>query len=191
MAKQLKQLIVEEMTQAFGKIDRCVVVNFSGVSSQMAEGIRAKLRAQGVTLKVVKNSLMARAFSQAGLEKLVGLLEGPCAVVAGGEDVVSLSKAVTDLADKNKNFVIRGGYGEGMLLGTQEVRRFSQIPPRPVLVGQFLYVAQAPLSRMLGALSGVSRNFVGTLDAVAKKKAEAAPAEPAAAVEPAPAAPVA
>ena len=85
MAKQLKQLIVEEMTQAFGSLDRCVVVNFSGVTSQAAEAIRAKLRAQGITLKVVKNSLMARAFSQAGLEKLVGLLEGPCAVAAGGD----------------------------------------------------------------------------------------------------------
>ena len=193
MAKQLKQLIVEEMTQAFGKIDRCVVVNFTGVSSQTAEAIRRRLREQRITLKVVKNSLMARAFSQAGLEKLVGLLEGPCAVVAGGEDVVALSKAVTELADKNRNFVIRGGYGEGMVLGTQEVRRFSQIPPRPVLMGQFLCVAQAPIRRMLGALSGVSRNFVGALDAVAKKKAEAAPTEAAPAeaapAEPAPATP--
>ena len=138
---------------------------------------------------------MARALSQAGLEKLVGLLEGPCAVAAGGEDVVALAKAVTELADKNKSFVIRGGYGEGMVLGAQEVRKFSRIPPRPVLVAQWLCVAQGPVRGMVGAMAGVPRQFVGALDAVAKKKtaeAPVAPAAPVAAAAPeAPAAPAA
>ncbi len=190
MAKQLKQLIVEEMVQRFGSMDRCVVVNFSGVSSQAAEVIRRRLRDQKITLKVVKNSLMARAFAQAGLEKLVGLLEGPCAVATGGEDVVALAKAVTELADKDKNFAVRGGFGEGQVLGTQDLRRYASIPARPVLVAQFLSMAQAPVRGMVGALAGVIRQFVGTLDAVAKKRAAAEPppaAEPAPPAEPSPA----
>ena len=185
MAKQLKQLIVEEMSQQFGSVDRCVVMNYSGVTSQAAEIIRRRLREQKITIKVVKNSLMARAFSQAGLEKLVGLLEGPCAVATGGEDIVSLAKAVAELADKNKSFVIRGGYGEGMLLGTQEVRRFAAIPSRSVLTAQFLCAAQGPARGFVCAMAGVTRKFVGTLDAVAKEMAKAAPAEPAAPAAPA------
>ncbi len=192
MAKQLKQLIVEEMKQTFGTIDRCVVVNFSGVTSQDAEAIRTKLRAQGITIKVVKNSLMARAFSQAGLEKLVGLLEGPCAVATGGEDIVALAKAVALLADKDKHFVIRGGYGEGLMLGTPEVRRYAAVPGRPALVAQFLCVAQGPVRGLAATLSGVSRKFVSTLDAVAKEKAKTEPVAPAAApAEAAPAEPAA
>jgi large subunit ribosomal protein L10 len=179
MAKQLKQIIVDEMAQQFGTLDRCVVVNFSGVSALGSEAIRRKLREQKITMKVVKNSLMARAFAQAGLEKLVGLLEGPCAVVAGGEDIVSLAKAVSELADKNKQFVIRGGYGEGLVLGTKEVRRFAAIPPRPVLVAQFLSAAQGPVRGFVGALAGVPRQFVCALDAVAKKQAAAEPVAPA------------
>ncbi len=189
MAKLLKQVIVEEMSKAYGSMDRCVVLNFSGISSQAAGEIRRKLREQKVTLKVVKNSLMARALSQAGLEKLVGLLEGPCAVAAGGEDTVSLAKAVTELADKDKNFVIRGGYGEGMVLGKEEVRKFSRIPARPVLVAQWLSCLQSPARGLAGAMAGVPRQLVCALDAVAKKKAAEAPV--AVAAPEAPAAPAA
>jgi large subunit ribosomal protein L10 len=170
MAKELKQIIVDEMTQRYSGLDRCIVVNFSGVSSLASGEIRRRLREQNINFKVVKNSLMARAFKQVGLEKLVGLLEGPCAVAIGGEDVVQLAKAVAELADKNKKLVIRGGYGEGMVLGLGEVRRFATIAPRPVLIAQLLGTAQAPLSRMVGALGGVTQKFVGTLDAVAKTK---------------------
>jgi large subunit ribosomal protein L10 len=173
MAKELKQLIVEELSRRYKDVDRCVVVNILGVSAVAADEIRSRLRASGVSLETVKNSLMARALARVGLEKMTGLLRGPCALATGAEDVVQLAKTVSEMAARNKNFVIRGGYTEGRLLDTGEVRRFATIPPRLVLVAQFAGVAQGPLRAIVGTLGALVRNFVGAIDAVARKRGEA------------------
>ena len=171
MAKELKKLIVEEMTREYSGVDRCVVVNLTGIPSETAARIRARLREHHITLKVVKNSLMARAFANVGLGKLVGLLEGPCAIATGGADVVELAKVITELAGKAK-IEIRGGYGEGQLLASGDVRRFATIPARPTLIAGFLWAAKGPVRRMAATLGTFTRGFVTALDAVAKKRGE-------------------
>jgi large subunit ribosomal protein L10 len=186
MGKELKKLIVDELAGRYTGLDRCVVVNMSGISSLAASEIRNRLRAHHIDVKVVKNSMMAHAFRRIGLEKLVGLLGGPCAVVTGGEDVVELTKAVTELANQNRNIVIRGGYGEGLVLGMMDVRRFAAIPPRPVLIAGFLAAAMGPVRGLAVTMGGFTRSFVCALDAVAKKRTPEPVAAPAAPVGDAP-----
>jgi len=172
VAKELKQLIVDELTSRVEGLDRCVVMNFTGVSAEADVEIRARLREQDIDLTVVKNSLMARALKNVGLEAMVGLLDGPCAVVTGGEDVIQLARAVTDLTDANKGMVIRGGYGDGQVLAAEDVRRFTTIPTRPVLIAQLLAAMQGPVRKLAGTLGTFTRSFVCALDAVAKKRGE-------------------
>jgi large subunit ribosomal protein L10 len=186
MGKELKKLIVDELAARYTALDRCVVVNMSGISSLAASEIRTRLRAHHIDVKVVKNSMMAHAFRRIGLEKLVGLLGGPCAVVTGGEDVVELTKAVTELANQNRNIVIRGGYGEGLVLGSMDVRRFAAIPPRPVLIADFLSAALGPVRGLVVTLGGFTRNLVCVLDAVAKKRTPEPVAAPEASTTPEP-----
>ena len=170
MAKELKQLIVEELSRLYSQLDRCVVVGFSGISSVANVEIRSRLREHNIDMRVVKNSLCAQALTKTGLEEMVGLFEGPCAMVTGATDVIELSKVVAELAAKSKNLVIRGGYGEGQVLASEDVRRFATIPPKPVLIGQLLSAAQGPLRAMVGTIGTFTRDLVGVLSAVAKKR---------------------
>ena len=172
MAKELKQLIVDELTQQYENLDRCVVVDFTGVSAEASVEIRNRLREQNIDLKVVKNSLMARALSNVGLESMVGLLEGPCAVATGGEDVIQLAKAVTELSGAKKQLVVRGGYGDGQVLASEDVRRFTTIPTRPVLIASLLCAMKGPVRKLAGTMAVFTRNFVCALDAVAKKRGD-------------------
>jgi len=172
VAKELKSLIVDEMTQRYQGLDRCVVLNFRGLSAQATVEIRRRLREHQIDLKVVKNSLMARALKNVGLENLVGLLEGPCAVATGGRDVVELAKVLSELSGKGDRIVIRGGYGEGQVLASADVKRFTLIPARPVLIAHLLSVMQAPVRNFVGTLGTFTRSFVTALDAVAKKRGE-------------------
>lgn len=173
MAKELKQLIVDELTQRYRGLDRCVVVNFSGVSSEASVAIRNRLREQQIDLMVVKNSLMARALKNVGLESMVGLLDGPCAVASGGEDVIQLAKVVSELADANRQMAIRGGYGDGQVLASEDVRRFTTIPGRPVLIASLLSAMQSPVRGLAVTMNAFARDFVCVLDAVAKKRDDA------------------
>jgi len=170
MAKELKQLIVEELSRVYSELDRCVVVGFSGISAVANVEIRRRLREHNIDIRVVKNSLCAQALAKSGLEELVGLFDGPCAMVTGGTDVVQLAQVVAEIADTDKDLVIRGGYGEGEVLASEDVKRFATIPPRPVLIAQLLSAAQGPLRAMVGTIGTFTRNLVGVLSAVAAKR---------------------
>ena len=172
MAKELKQLVVAELIERYTGMDRCVVVGFKGISSEADVEIRNTLREAGISLNVVKNSLVAQAFKNVGLEDLVGILEGSCAIATGGSDVVELAKVVNEVSIKTKILEIKGGYAERQTLQAADVKRLAQIPPKPVLLANLLYAAKYPVTRMVGTLSAFTRGFVIACDAIARKKGD-------------------
>ncbi|HUW55249.1 MAG TPA: 50S ribosomal protein L10 [Planctomycetota bacterium] len=170
MARQLKQLIVDELTRRTERLEHCVIVNFTGLSAETAADVRRRLREAGITLHVVKNSLMARALTHAGLDRLAGTLTGPCALVTGAPDVVQLAKDLTRLTGATRGLAVAWGYGEGRLLTADDVRSFATMASRPQLVARLLQVAQTPLTGFVGVLGTLVRNFVGVLDAIARQQ---------------------
>ena len=93
---------------------------------------------------VVKNSLARRATEGTPLAAAFQTVEGSLAVVWGGEDVVSLAKEVTRLAEvkEYEPFGARGGVMDGEPLSAEDVKRISSWPNRTeqlsLLVGQIL-----------------------------------------------------
>ena len=170
MARELKQLIVDELTRRTEGMDRCVIIGFTELSAEASRNIRARLRQANITLHVVKNSLMARAFANVGLDALTGVLNGPCAVVSGADDVLALTRDVTQLVTGTAGLSIVAGYGEGELLSADDVRRFAAIPSRAQLLSRFLGVASTPLGSFVGVLARLETGFVTVLDAVRKKQ---------------------
>lgn len=169
MAKELKQMIVDELAGRYDGMDRCVVVDLTGLKAVALGEVRSELTRQNITISVVKNSLAIRALSQVGLEQLGGLLDGPSALATGGEDVLELVKALVDCAGKNEKLTIRGALADGAILERPQTVQLSRIPSRDVLTAQFLSMMQAPTSGLVRLMSGVIRNFLGALVAIRDK----------------------
>lgn len=165
MARELKQMIVKELTGRYDRLDRCVVVDLTGLKATALGQIRAELKKQDITLSVVKNSLAMQAFSQMGLEQLGVLLKGPSALAVGDKDALSLVKTMMVCATKNK-IKVRGALAEGQIFEQAQMARLARVPDKKVLQAQFLATMKAPVSGMVGVMSAVVRKFVGTMDAV-------------------------
>ena len=170
MGKELKKLIVDELTRRTREIDRCVLLNFRGLSADRAADVRARLRQDGISLKVVRNSLMARALANVGLDALGAVLDGPCALADGADDVISLSRVVTRLVNTTDGLTVLAGYGEGKVLSADDVRRLATVPSRPELVAHFLWASRAPVAAFAGTLSRLATRFTGLLDAVRRSR---------------------
>jgi large subunit ribosomal protein L10 len=144
--------------------------------------MRRELRLKNVKVRVVKNRLAALAFEEGGYRGLAGFLAGPCAVVTGGEDMPAACKAVTDCARKIKKVSIMGGFSEGRAMDPSAVEKMAQIPPRPVLLAQFIGGIKGVAQRLAGSFQGVAASLGRALEEVRRKK-EAAAAAPAPAAE--------
>ena len=169
MAKELKQMIVKELTSRYDGMTSCVVVDLTGLRATSLDEIRSELAKQDITLSVVKNSLAIKALSQVGLEDLGVLLKGPSALAVGGEDVLELVKTLVDCAARNKEIAIRGALADGMVLEQAQTVQLSKIPGKDSLRAQFLSMMQAPVSGFVGVMSGVIRGFLVALSAIRDK----------------------
>lgn len=117
--------------------------------------LRAQARAQGVYLRVLKNTLARRAVEGTPFAELAEQLTGPL-IYGISEDAVAPAKVLNDFAKGNDKLVLRAGSYEGKVLDAAAVKALASIPSREELLSKLLFVMQAPVSgfaRALGALA--------------------------------------
>jgi large subunit ribosomal protein L10 len=173
MARAEKVAEVELLVDKMKRSHSLVLASYQGLSVERLTAFRAKCREKGVEFRVVKNRLARRAAADLDLASMENLLKGPTGIAFGVGNIVDPAKVAIDFAKDNEKFVIKGGYLDGKVLSPKEVEALSKIPSRDELIGMIMRGFQAPLYGFVGVLSGSLRKLVGTLDAVAKKKAEA------------------
>ena len=170
MSKYLKNLMTEELKSRLTDVSDLLLVNVIGMEAESTVELRRELRQKDMHLMVVKNSLARRATEGTTLAPAFEGSSGTLAVVWGGEDVVSLAKEITRIADDGKyeKFETRGGVMDGTKLSADDVKAVSKWPSRQeqlsLLVGQIL----GPGATLSGQLLGPGRSLASQV----KQKSE-------------------
>ncbi len=174
MVRPEKIAEVELLTEKLRMSEGLVLADFTGLNVAEISEFRSRCREKGVEFRVVKNRLARRAAAEAECQEIETFLQGPTGIAFGLESAVEPAKVVIDFAKDHEQMVVKGGYLDGKLLDSAEVEALSKIPGREELLSMLMRTMQGPTTGVVGCLSGVMRNLVGVLDAVAKEKAEAA-----------------
>ena len=90
---QQKQEQVAKLTEAFKAANVGVLVNYSGITVEKDTKLRKQLREAGCEYKVVKNTLLARAFAEAGIEGLEEQLNGTTAIAYSSNGYTELPRS--------------------------------------------------------------------------------------------------
>ena len=64
------------------------------------------------------------------------------------------------------------GYVSGKFMQADELEKLAKLPGKEVLLSMILQGFNAPMTGLVGALQGIIKKFVYTVDAVAKKQEE-------------------
>jgi len=170
MPSQINALVRDELTATFREIEHALLVDYSGLSAQQADELRAMVGEQGATMVIVKNTLARLALRDLDLGPVAELITGPTALVHGGSDPVVLTKAVLDWSKKEKVLKVRGGMVSGRALTAADMSELATLPSIDVLRAQVVGAIAAPLSGFVGALQGVLRNVVSVFKAIAERE---------------------
>ncbi len=167
MDKTEKEKVVAELVERLRTTESLIVADYRGLTNAQLVELRAKLRASGAQLKVVKNTLTRRAAEKAGTEALLVLLEGPTAIafVETEGDPVAVAKALADAARDTKVLALRGGILSGRSIGAEDVEALAKLPAPEIVKSQLVGVIVAPLTQLAGLLAAPVRDLVGLLDA--------------------------
>ena len=109
MANKAKVEMVEKIKGEIADSDAIWVVDYRGLTVKQAEALRVKVREQGASLKVYKNSFTERALADLDMPNLGEVLEGPSAFVFVSGDPVASAKAIKSFAKENNKLEIKGG----------------------------------------------------------------------------------
>ena len=165
-----KQQQVAALKEAFEKANVGVLVNYSGITVEKDTKLRKQLREAGCEYKVVKNTLLSRAFKDAGIDGLDECLNGTTAIAYSENGYTEAPKILSDYAKDNENFQVKAGFIDGGAVDAKSIDALAKLPSKEVLLAQVLGGLNGPIQGFANVLNGTMRGLVIALNAIAEKQ---------------------
>ena len=164
MAKvELKQPIVEEISELLNGAATAVVVDYRGLTVAEDTELRKQLREAGVVYKVYKNTMINFAIKDTEFADLAQHLEGPTAIAVCKDDATAAARVLAKFAKTAEALEIKGGVVDGIYYDAVGIGQIASIPSREVL-----------LSKLLGSMQSPITNFARVIKQIAEKNEEVA-----------------
>lgn len=170
-----KKSVVSEIQDKLANSSSTVVAEYRGLSVSEITELRRNLRAEGVEMKVYKNTLATRAAEAAGFSDLKDALTGPNAL-AFGSDETAAARVMAKFAKKHDALVLKGGIVEGKVVDVDTIKELSSLPNREGMLSMLLSVLNAPVSSFARVVQAVAdaKPADGTSAPAEEAKAEVA-----------------
>ena len=154
-----KQAVIDEIKERVQNANTIVLFDYRGITDCEAKELRCKLRESNSDYKVYKNTLMARAFNDLGID-LNESLNGPSAF-AFGEDQIAPIKILSDFAKDHPALVLKVGIVDGETADQAKLAEYATIPSRDGL-----------LTMLAGGMIGIAKDLSICLDLYSQQKEE-------------------
>jgi ribosomal protein L10 len=171
MSKKIKELELNALRKTFQGVKDYVIVEPVKLDSATEFEFRKKLREKNCSVKLVKNTLAKKVFSENGIQ--VDVFSGPTLLIWGADSLKELALAVRGLIrDLKKDpkapdkLKVKTAVSEGQPI-TIEVA--ETIPTRKEAIGGVVAAILGPGSALAGCLTGPANNLAGILKAIEDK----------------------
>ncbi len=174
MTTEKKQQQVEKFTQLINDAEAAISINYAGLTVSQQQELREELRKTGAQFSVIKNTLFKIATKNSDNEGLNELVNGPTALIATKEDVVSPAKILIDFLKENEDSIqINNGYYFGNIVDSEYIKDISKIPTREVLLAKISGQLVAQISNFMNLSKNSISKFQMLMEALTEKKDEA------------------
>ncbi|CUS26752.1 50S ribosomal protein L10 [Paucilactobacillus oligofermentans DSM 15707 = LMG 22743] len=158
MSEQLiakKAETVSAVADRFKAAESAIVVSLRGLTVEQDTRLRKELREAGVSLSVIKNTVLTRAAEQAGYGDLNDVFAGPSAVAFSNDDAIAPAKLLKKFSDEFEALEIKGGILEKSVADLEKINLFATLPSREELLATLASMLQAPVRNVAYALNAV------------------------------------
>ncbi len=154
-----KQTVIDEIKMRTENAKTIVLFDYRGITDSEAKELRIKLKESNSDYKVYKNTLMARAFNDLGIDLNEGLT-GPSAF-AFGDDQIAPIKVLSDFAKEHPALVLKVGIVDGEKADQAKLAEYATLPSRDGL-----------LTMLAGGMIGLVKDLSICLDLYSQQKEE-------------------
>ena len=191
MKREEKAAVVEDIAGQIEGAEAIFAIDYRGISVPQAAELRASLRENDASFRVVKNRLTRLAAEKAGREELKDLLDGPTALTFVRGDTALAAKAIVNFDREHEVLSFKGGFMDGVTLDEDRFESIARLPARDVLHGQLAGMVASPVTGLVRGLNALISGLAIQLSQIAEQglvtgeppeesppEADAEPAEP-------------
>ncbi len=169
-----KKAIVAEVNEVAGSALSLVIADARGVTVEKMTQLRAKARAEGIYLKVVRNTLARIAVKGTEYECADSAFVGPSLLAFSMEDPGAAARLLKDFAKETEAFEVKALSVGGELLGADQIERLASLPTLHQALGMLANVTLAPVTKLARTLNEIPASVTRVVHAVAEQKKGAA-----------------
>jgi len=156
------------MAERLQRAEAIVLADYRGLTVARLRALRRSLRDCKAEFQVIKNTLLLRAFQEAGMEAPTDLFVGPTAVTLMYDELSAPTKALLDVTKETELLTIRGGVLGGRALDAASIRSLADLPSREQLLAQVVGLFATPMRQYVTVLNAPVQGFLNVLNAKAQ-----------------------
>ena len=172
MALNLEEMkaLVAEVAEVAAVAQSVVAAEYRGLTVGQMTELRAKARAQGVYIRVVKNTLARRALAGTTFESVGPKLKGPLVLAFSKDDPGAAARLVKDFAKTHDELSATLVSLGGQVLPPGDLDKVASLPTREQALSMLLGVIKAPIQKFVATLAEPPAKLARTLAAVRDQK---------------------
>jgi large subunit ribosomal protein L10 len=166
MTKEEKAKYIDDLTAELTQAGVFYLADTSELSVEVINNLRRKCFQSGVTLKVVKNTLLYKAMERVeGIDygQLSEVLAGPTSIMFAEVGNVP-AKIIQEFRKKSDKPVLKGAFiEEAIFVGDNNLEALANIKSKNELIGDIVGLLQSPAKNVISALKGQGGKIAGIL----------------------------
>ena len=166
MNKDQKAQYIEDLAQDLSKANVFYLADTAALTVETINQLRRRCFQQGIELRVVKNTLLAKAMAKVegrNYDNLASVLSGPTSIMFA-EVGNAPAKLIKDFSKKNDKPILKGAYiEEAVFIGDNQLDALEAIKSREELIGDIIGLLQSPAKNVISGLTGGGSKIAGIL----------------------------
>lgn len=169
-----KKAIVAEVNETAASALSLVIADARGVTVGAMDALRKQARENGVSLRVVRNTLARRAVQGTEFECVSEALTGPSLFGFSMEDPGAAARIFKDFAKEQNEFEVKALAVGGKMLEANQLDVLAKLPTRDQALASLMSVMIAPVTKLARTFNEVPSKVTRVVAAVRDQKQDAA-----------------
>jgi len=148
-----KKALVAEVSKVAATAQSVVAAEYRGLTVGQMTDLRSKARAQGVYMRVVKNTLARKAVAGTAFENIGPILKGPLVLAFSKDDPGAAARVLKAFAKDHDKLIATAVSLGGQLLPGKDLDKVAALPTRDQALAQLMGVMRAPIQKLVGTLA--------------------------------------
>jgi len=172
MTREEKGQIVEQLSADLGNYANFYIADTSGMSVAESNTLRRRLFEKGLSLRVVKNTLLLKAMDayDGKYDELNDALVGTTALVFT-ETANLPAKVIKEFRSKVDKPLLKAAYLDSdVFIGDDQLKALAELKSKEELIGEIISLLQSPAKNVISALQSSSGKLAGIVKTLQERQ---------------------